>query len=77
MCDLGGSLSCDLGTWQCACCGEGINDLDVKAGRLEGLCDIGICNSCRNEPDGWIDFVKSEWDVGACDMCNSPCKLKR
>jgi hypothetical protein len=77
MCDLGGDISCDLGTWQCACCGRGINDLDVRAGNVKGLCDIGICSSCRNAPDEWIDFVQSEWDTGTCDLCNSPCELKR
>ena len=77
MCDLGGDLSSELGTWQCASCGKSIEDEDVKSGKIEGLCDIGICSSCRNEPDEWINFVQTEWDEGACDLCDSPCGLKR
>ncbi len=77
MCDLGGNLSSDVGTWECACCSNGVDDADVKAGKIEGLCDIGICSSCRNDADEWIDFVQTEWDAGSCSLCASPCKLKR
>lgn len=77
MCDLGGDLSCDLGTWQCACCGKGVIDIEVQEGRVEGLCEVGICSSCRNEPEDWFDFAQDEWAEGSCDLCDSPCKLKR
>ena len=34
MCDLGGDLSSELGTWQCASCGKSIEDEDVKSGNF-------------------------------------------
>ena len=55
MCDVGGHISSDMITWQCACCGTAIKDADNAT---EGLCDLGICLSCRNAPDNWMEFVK-------------------
>lgn len=74
MCDVGGHISSDMITWQCACCGAAIKDFD---GTAEGLCDLGICLSCRNTPEDWIEFVREEWEEGICVDCISPCALKR
>jgi len=74
MCDVGGHISSDMITWQCACCGTAIQDADNAT---EGLCDLGICLSCRNAPDSWMEFVKEEWEEGICADCTSPCSLKR
>ena len=74
MCDVGGHISSDMITWQCACCGTAIQDADNAT---EGLCDLGICLSCRNAPENWMEFVKEEWEEGICVDCISPCGLKR
>ncbi|MDR4507331.1 MAG: hypothetical protein MRJ65_03680 [Candidatus Brocadiaceae bacterium] len=74
MCDVGGHISSDMITWQCACCGSAIKDSD---GASEGLCDLGICLLCRNDPEEWKGFVDDEWEEGACGDCVTPCFLKR
>jgi hypothetical protein len=74
MCDVGGHISSDMITWQCACCGSAIQGSNNT---YEGLCDLGICSSCRSSPADWINFVKEEWDEGICMDCTSPCDLKR
>ena len=51
MCDVGGHISSDMITWQCACCGAAIKDSNNI---VDGLCDLGICLSCRNSPDDWL-----------------------
>ncbi|MBM4055050.1 MAG: hypothetical protein FJ264_10370 [Planctomycetes bacterium] len=74
MCDVGGHVSSDMITWQCACCGSAIEDANDPA---DGLCDLGICMSCRNNPEEWISFVNEEWEEGICNDCPIPCNLKR
>ncbi|KKO18763.1 MAG: hypothetical protein DCC43_04240 [Candidatus Brocadia sp.] len=74
MCDVGGHVSSDMITWQCACCGTAIRDSNDP---VEGLCDLGICLSCRNAPEDWLAFVSEEWEEGICSDCLSPCDLKR
>lgn len=74
MCDVGGHISSDMITWQCACCGTAIKDSNDA---VEGLCDLGICLSCRNAPDDWLPFVHDEWEEGICVDCVTPCGLKR
>ena len=87
MCDVGGHISSDMITWQCACCGAAIKDSDSTTDGLlrswdmcivskyTGRLDIFLPMKSGKKASAWIVHHRVALNDETCNPSNSYPKI--